>query len=73
MAPKVAIYPEVTTRECDAADVVLADSRLFRKNASGALGRARAFPKTASPIVAVGYLGTELIEGHGIAMTSGYI
>ena len=73
MAPKVAIYPEVTTRECDAADVVLADSKLFRKYAEGSVGRARAFPKTDSPIVAVGFLGTELIEAHGIAMTSGYI
>ena len=73
MAPKVTTYATVTARACDAADVVLADSKLFRKNAAGSIGRARAFPKTESPIVAVGFLGTELIEGHGIAMTSGYI
>ncbi|MHC4850281.1 MAG: hypothetical protein ACYTEG_17790 [Planctomycetota bacterium] len=73
MAPKVTTYEKVTTRACDAADVVLTDSKLFRKNAAGSVGRARAFPKTESPIVAVGFLGTELIEGHGIAMTSGYI
>jgi len=73
MAPKVTTYEKVTKRACDAVDVVLADSKLFRKNVAGSVGRARAFPKTESPIVAVGFLGTELIEGHGIAMTSGYI
>ena len=73
MAPKVTTYDEVTSAACDAADVVLADSKLFQKNAAGSIGRARQFPKTESPIVAVGFLGTELIEGHGIAMTSGYI
>jgi hypothetical protein len=63
----------VDTRACDAHDVVLADSKLFRENEKGSFGRARGFPQTASPIVAVGFLGTELIEGHRIAMTSGYI
>lgn len=73
MAPKVTTYADVTARACDSADVVLADSKLFRKNAAGTRGRAIAFPKTESPIVAAGYLGTELIEAQGIAMTSGYI
>jgi hypothetical protein len=72
-APKVTTYADVTSRACDRAEVVLADSKLFRKNAKGSVGRARKFPKTKSPIVAVGFLGTELIEGHGVAMTSGYI
>jgi hypothetical protein len=31
------------------------------------------FPRTHTPIVAVGFYGTELIEAHGVAMTSGYI
>jgi hypothetical protein len=73
MAPTVTTYAKVDTRACDAHDVVLADSKLFRKNVKGSVGRARGFPQTASPIVAVGFLGTELIEGHKIAMTSGYI
>ena len=73
MAPKVTTYAKVTTRACDKHDVVLADSKLFRKNEKGSIGRARGFPKTSSPIVAVGFLGTELIEGQKIAMTSGYI
>ena len=73
MAPAITTYAKVDTRACDAHDVVLADSKLFRKNEKGSIGRARAFPQTASPIVAVGFLGTELVEGHRIAMTSGYI
>jgi len=32
-----------------------------------------AFPRTDTPIVAVGFYGTELIEAHTVAMTSGYI
>ncbi|MHC4974863.1 MAG: hypothetical protein ACYTG3_21315 [Planctomycetota bacterium] len=73
MSPKITTYAKVTARACNAHDVVLADSKLFRKNEAGSVGRARGFPKTEAPIVAVGFLGTELIEGQGIAMTSGYI
>lgn len=73
MAPAISTYATVTTRTCDAHDVVLADSKLFRNNEKGSVGRVRGFPVTTSPIVAVGYLGTELIEGQRIAMTSGYI
>ena len=73
MSPKITTYAKVTTRACNAHDVVLADSKLFRKNEAGSVGRARGFPKTEAPIVAVGFLGTELIEGQGIDMTSGYI
>lgn len=73
MAPTVTTYAKVDRRACDACDVVLADSKRFRENEKGSVGRARAFPQTTSPIVAVGFLGTELIEGQKIAMTSGYI
>ena len=66
-------YKTLTKQACDAADVVLADSKLFRKDAKGTRQLVLEFPKTSSPIVAVGFLGTELIEAHGIAMTSGYI
>ena len=71
-APSVTTYAEVDLKSCDAHDVVLADSKLFREN-RGALKHALEFPKTKSPIVAVGFLGTELIEAQGLAMTSGYI
>lgn len=73
MAPTVTTYAKVDRRACDASDVVLADSKRFRENEKGSVGRARGFPRTTSPIVAVGFLGTELIEGQKIAMTSGYI
>jgi hypothetical protein len=73
MAPVITTYAKVDARTCDTHDVILADSKLFRKNEAGSVGRARGFPKTTSPIVAVGFLGTELIEGQGVAMTSGYV
>ncbi len=65
-------YAKVTAARCDAVDVVLADSPTFRQ-VKGQTANARKFPKTASPVVAVGFLGTELIEGQQVAMTSGYI
>lgn len=68
----VTTYAEVTAEACDGHDVVLADSKLFRQGA-----RVRSlvlkFPQTVAPIVAVGLWGTELIEAHEVAMTSGYI
>jgi hypothetical protein len=63
----------VTKRTCDTHDVVLADSKLFRIGEAGSIQRAHGFPETTSPIVAVGFLGTKLIEGQRIAMASGYI
>ncbi len=71
-ATSVATYANVSQAACDGADVVLADSPTFR-NVKGQTGNARRFPTTATPIVAVGFLGTELIEAQGVAMTSGYI
>ena len=70
---KVRTYAQAKGPECDAHDVVLFDSKLFRKSAKGSRKLARGFPRTKTPIVAVGFLGTELIEAHGLAMTSGYI
>mgnify|MGYP003637375202 FL=1 len=68
----VTTYAVVTTALCDSHDVVLADSKLFRQG-----GQIRdlvlKFPHTLAPIVAVGFWGTELIEAHEVAMTSGYI
>ncbi|MFT7620001.1 MAG: hypothetical protein ACI97A_003658 [Planctomycetota bacterium] len=69
----VRTYGAATQAECDAHDVVLFDSKRFRKTARGARQAAIDFPKTKTPMVAVGFLGTELIEAHGLAMTSGYI
>ncbi|MEZ6194167.1 MAG: hypothetical protein R3F20_00330 [Planctomycetota bacterium] len=65
-------YGDVTPAACEAHDVVLADSRLFGQLKTK-IATAKALPRTATPIVAVGFLGTELIEAHGLAMTSGYI
>ncbi|MGK0157603.1 MAG: hypothetical protein ACI9SE_004584, partial [Neolewinella sp.] len=68
----ITTYERVTMEICDNYDVVLADSKLFREGA-----RIRdfvlKFPQTVAPIVAVGFWGTELIEAHKVAMTSGYI
>ena len=67
-------YAEVTAKLCDEYDVVLADSPLFGgKRVGKHIRSAREFPRTKTPIVAVGFYGTELVEGQGVAMTSGYI
>ena len=65
-------YAEVTAAMCEGVEVVLCDSKRFRETAK-VRDRVRAFPKTTTPIVAVGFFGTELVEAHGVAMTSGYI
>jgi len=65
-------YEAVTAEECDANDLVVADSKLYRA-ARGLRERVADFPRTRTPIVAVGLLGTELVKAHGLAMTSGYI
>lgn len=54
-------------------EVVLADSKRFGKTAKNVRQQVLKFPKTKTPMIAVGFFGTELIEGHQIAMTSGYI
>jgi len=68
----VTSYEDIEQKQCDAHDVVIADSPLFGKT-RGARNHALQFPRTVSPVVAVGFLGTEIIEKHGLAMTSGYI
>lgn len=70
--PTVTPYDAVTTEMCDAHDVVLADSPYSSEARNGARP-ARAFPETASPLVAVGYLGTVLLEAQKVAMACGYI
>ena len=71
-AVTVADYTLVTQEACDGADAIVADSNYFRRPGSSMAG-VREFPRTDTPIVAVGFLGTELVEAHGVAMTSGYI
>jgi hypothetical protein len=68
----VTTYEEVKAADCDAHDLVLADSKLFRKG-KRVRNEVLAFPQTETPIIAVGFYGTELIEAHTVAMTSGYI
>jgi hypothetical protein len=65
-------YAEVSAEACEAHDLVIADSDVFRKHGVG-LDLVRRFPRTSAPLLAVGFLGTELVEAHGVAMTSGYI
>ena len=70
-------FKDVRKEDCDRHDLVLTDSPNGDKDASKTSMRARkhaiAFPETSSPIIAVGFLGTELFEGKKLAMTSGYI
>jgi hypothetical protein len=65
-------YAEVSAEACEAHDLVIADSDVFRKHGVG-LDLVHRFPRTSAPLLAVGFLGTELVEAHGVAMTSGYI
>ncbi|HEX6810901.1 MAG TPA: protein-disulfide reductase DsbD domain-containing protein [Planctomycetota bacterium] len=68
----VTTYAKVQQAECDAHDVVLADSPTYGQ-LKGKLGEVKRFPETASPIVAVGLMGTELLEHQKVAMACGYI
>ncbi|MBK8096023.1 MAG: hypothetical protein IPK26_02895 [Planctomycetes bacterium] len=65
-------YADVTAAVCDAHDVVLADSPTFNQ-ARGKKVPVAKFPETATPIVAVGFLGTQLLEAQRVAMACGYI
>ena len=68
----VTTYAKVQQAECDAHDVVLADSPTFGQ-CRGKGGDVKRFPATASPIVAVGFFGTQLLENQKVAMACGYI
>lgn len=72
-ATTVKTYAAITKANSDAHDVILLDSKRFGSSTRNARKDVLAFPKSETPMVAVGFLGTELIEAHGIAMTSGYI
>lgn len=70
-------FKDVQKEACDRHDLVLTDSPNADQAASRTSMRARqhaiAFPETKSPIITTGFLGTELLEAHKIAMASGYI
>ncbi len=68
----VTTYADVKAADCDSVDVVVADSPYFGQF-KGAIAPARKFPETQSPIVAVGFLGTELLEAQRVSMACGYI
>ncbi len=66
-------YAENLTQEiCNSYDVIVTDCPGFRNSKDG-FAAVKKFPKTDTPILASGFLGTELIENHQLAMTSGYI
>lgn len=68
----VRTYADVAAADCEAHDVVVADSPYF-KEAGKHRKAAAAFPETPTPVVAVGFLGTVLLEANRIAMACGYI
>ncbi|HLQ36238.1 MAG TPA: protein-disulfide reductase DsbD domain-containing protein [Planctomycetota bacterium] len=68
--PTVTTWNTVSAAECDGADVVLADSPLFGKTKPANVAN---FPVTKSPVVTVGFLGTELLKAQKVTMASGYI
>lgn len=72
VACTVATYAEVTAEQCDSSDVVVADSPYFGQS-RGARAAVQKFPQTTAPVVAVGFLGTQLLEANKIAMACGYI
>ena len=70
--PTVTTYAAVTKEQCDAHDVVIADSPYF-KQAGGARKDAMRFPETATPMVAVGFLGSQVLVAQKVTMACGYI
>lgn len=69
-APTITTWNDVDKAQCDAADVVLADSPLFGATKGAKVGN---FPDTTAPVVAVGFLGTELLKAQKVTMACGYI
>ena len=65
-------YEKVDAQAAEASDIVIADSKSFGA-ARSILTHLESFPRTETPVLAVGFAGTELVEAHGLAMTSGYI
>jgi hypothetical protein len=72
IAVTVSSYAKVTAEQCDAHEVVLADSLTFMVQRAKKVN-VKKFPQTRSPVVAVGFVGTQLLEENKIAMACGYI
>ena len=72
LLPTVTTHALVTTELCDANDVVIADSPTFN-HARKTKVRAEVFAQSKSPVVAIGFLGTQLLEANKVAMACGYI
>lgn len=70
--PTVTTWAKVTAELCDANEVVIADSLTFMAQRGKGV-KVEKFPKTKSPIVAVNFLGTQLLVANKIAMACGYI
>lgn len=70
--PTLITYKEVQVAECDASDLVVADSPTFGK-LKGQTGVSRQFPLTSAPVIAIGLLGTELLKAQKVSMASGYV
>ncbi len=68
----VTIYALVTAELCDGHDVVIADSPTFGQ-VRGKKIDVKRFPLTASPLIAVGFLGTRILEEQKVTMACGYI
>lgn len=71
-SPTVTTHASVTKELCDANDVVIADSPTFNQ-ARKTKVQAEVFAQTKSPVVAVGYLGTRVLEANLVTMACGYI
>jgi hypothetical protein len=72
VTPTVTTYAAVTADACDAHEVVIADSPTFGQ-VRGKKAPTDKFPATSSPVIAVGFLGTRVLEHHKVAMACGYI
>jgi DsbC/DsbD-like thiol-disulfide interchange protein len=70
--PTVTTYADVTAAACDAHEVVIADSLTFDQQRAKKVDATK-FPKTSSPVVAIGFLGTRVLQANKIAMACGYI
>jgi len=75
---KVTQYAAVTKAECEAHDLVVYDSPCSDQDTWRTVSRAgrkhaAEFPKIKTPLIAVGFLGTELLDAHRLAIACGYI
>jgi hypothetical protein len=72
-------YDEVQLAQCDASDLVIADSPTFDDlgartgQRAAADAAARRFPLTSAPLICIGFLGTELLKAQKVSMASGYV